>query len=88
MHSNGTHPPDEPRLFTYPNVQPRTSPRPSPFEGPALAVPCPRCGAKAGIRCSELTASSEAWTEMYGTPRRYRHAKPHPERVAKHAEVR
>jgi hypothetical protein len=44
-------------------------------------VPCPRCGAKAGIRCSELTASSEAWTEMYGTPRRYRHAKPHPERV-------
>jgi len=86
MHTHRTQPPGAPRLFTSPSVQPPH--RTSPFEGPALAVPCPRCGAKAGIRCSELTASSEAWTEMYGTPRRYRHAKPHPERVAKHAEVR
>jgi hypothetical protein len=55
--------------------------RVSPFEGPALAVWCPNCGADAGKRCTELTASSEAFTEMYGTPRRYRHAKPHAERI-------
>jgi ribosomal protein S27E len=61
-----------------------TEGRLSPFEGPALAVSCPKCGADAGKRCTELTASSEAFTEMYGTPRRYRHAKPHPERIESH----
>jgi|tagenome__1003787_1003787.scaffolds.fasta_scaffold20223592_3 hypothetical protein len=47
-----------------------------------LAHHCPDCGAAAGIRCRENTANSNRATEQYQRPVRYRHAKPHPGRVA------
>jgi hypothetical protein len=45
-----------------------------------LAAGCPTCGAAAGRRCREVTG--EWMAEKYGRPRRYRHVRPHLERVA------
>lgn len=46
-----------------------------------LAEECPECGAKLGVRCTEQTGWSVIARERYGQPRRYRHVKPHAERV-------
>jgi hypothetical protein len=45
-----------------------------------LDYECPECGAGPGKRCREVTG--EFMEEKYGRPRRYRHVKPHRERVA------
>jgi hypothetical protein len=48
-------------------------------ERTALGHACPACGAEPDRRCREL--AGEWMAEKYGRPRRYRHVKPHSERI-------